>query len=80
MSAKLVNSLYGPRYYSVNYSISNFCLIFSTFVGPYVSGVLQDHTGGGYTSTFFLLLSIGIVQAVLIFILKKVISRESSRV
>ena len=80
MAARLVNSLYGPRYYAVNYSISNFCLIFSAFVGPYISGLLQDRAGGGYTSTFFLLLSIGIIQVVLIFILKKIISAENRKI
>lgn len=79
LSAKIVNALYGPRHYAVNHSIANFCVIFSAFVGPYISGLLQDRAGGGYTSTFFLLLSIGIVQVVLIFVLKKVISLENSK-
>lgn len=77
LAAKVVNSLYGPRHYSVNHSIANFCVVFSAFVGPYISGLLQDSSGGGYISTFFLLLIIGIVQAALIFILKRVIAKEN---
>lgn len=80
LGAKIVNSLYGPRYYSVNHSIANFCIVFSAFVGPYISGLLQDSSGGGYTSTFFMLLFIGIVQAALIFILKRVIAKENKKV
>jgi OFA family oxalate/formate antiporter-like MFS transporter len=79
MGAKVINALYGPKYYAVNHSISNFCIIASSFVGPYISGHVQDRSGGGYTATFFMLLCMGLVQVALIFVLKKVISRETEK-
>lgn len=80
MSAKIINVTYGPRHYGVNHSIANFCIIFSSFVGPYLSGILQDRSSGGYTSTFFMLLFMGMAEVVLIFVLKKVLAGETAKI
>ena len=76
ISAKVINDLYGPAYFGVNHSISNFCVIAASFIGPYLSGVLQDRSGGGFTSTFFMLLVISVVMLLLVFALIAVVKRE----
>ena len=79
ISAKVINDLYGPRHYAVNFSISNFCMIPAAFIGPYISGVLLDRAGGEYTSTFIMLLVMAVIAFVLIFPLKWFVKRENAK-
>lgn len=61
ISARVISDLYGARYYAVNFSLSNFCMIPAAFIGPYLSGLLQDRAGGGYGSTFFMVVVLALV-------------------
>ncbi len=76
IATKVISDLYGPRYFGVNHSISNFCVIAASFVGPYLSGILQDRSGGGFTSTFYMLLVISIIMLLLIFALIGAVKKE----
>ncbi len=76
IATKVINDLYGPKHFGVNHSISNFCVIAASFIGPYLSGILQDRSGGGFTSTFYMLFAISILMLVLIFALIIVIRKE----
>jgi len=78
ISTKVISDLYGPRHFGVNHSISNFCVIAASFIGPYLSGILQDNSNGRFTSTFYMLLVIAIIMMVLIFVLKEVIKKEKN--
>ncbi len=80
IASKVINELYGPRYFGVNHSISNFCVIAASFIGPYLSGILQDRSGGGFTSTFYLLALIAVVMLLLIALLNFVVKKESKRI
>lgn len=77
VAIKVISDLYGPKYFGVNHSISNFCVIAASFIGPYLSGILQDRSGGGFTSTFYMLMVIAVVMMALIFALKAVVKIES---
>ena len=66
IAARVINDLYGPRHFGVNHSISNFAVIAASFVGPLISGVLQDRSGGGFTGTFWMLMIISLVMLALI--------------
>lgn len=79
VAAKVINELYGPRHFGVNHSISNFCVIAASFIGPYLSGILQDRSGGGFTSTFYMLLAISVIMLILIAVLKWTVKRESKK-
>jgi len=76
ISAKVISDLYGPEHYAVNFSLSNFCMIPAAFVGPLLSGILQDRSGGGYLSTFVMVLVMTLIACCIIFILKALIARE----
>ncbi len=76
IATKVINDLYGPKHFGVNHSISNFCVIAASFIGPYLSGILQDRSGGGFTSTFYMLLTISVLMLLLIFALIIVIKKE----
>lgn len=77
VSSKVIRDLYGPRYYGVNHSISFFCLIVSSFAGPYLSGILQDRSDGGFLSSFYMLLFIALAMLLLWVLLKLSIKREN---
>ena len=77
VAAKVINELYGPKHFGVNHSISNFCVIAASFIGPYLSGILQDRSGGGFTSTFYMLLAISVLMLILIFALVYAVKKEN---
>ncbi len=76
IAAKVINDLYGPKHFGVNHSISNFCVIAASFIGPYISGILQDRSGGGFSSTFYMLLVISVLMLILIFALIVAVKKE----
>lgn len=76
ISAKVINDLYGPKHYAVNFSLSNFCMIPASFIGPYISGVLQDRSGGSYTSTFIMLLAMAVFALFVIYLLRLTTRKE----
>lgn len=78
IATKVINELYGPKHFGVNHSISNFCVIAASFVGPFLSGVLQDKSGGGFISTFYLLLVISLLMMCLIFALIIAVKKEKN--
>lgn len=67
---------YGPKNYGKNFGLVVFCAIPASFIGPYVSGVLQDRSGGDYKSTFFMLLLIGIAALLINFAFIASLKRE----
>lgn len=79
ISAKVINDLYGPKHYGVNFSLSNFCMIPAAFIGPYISGLLQDRSGGSYNSTFLMVVVLALIALCAVFVLKALIARESRR-
>mgnify|MGYP002625816502 CR=1 FL=1 len=76
ISTKVIRDLYGPDHYSVNFSLSNCCSIPAAFLGPYISGLLQDRSGGGYASTFWMLTGMAALAFVLIFVLQLTLKLE----
>lgn len=76
ISAKVVAELYGPRCFGVNHSIANFCVIPASLIGPYISGILQDRGGGGFSSTFVMLLIMGAAELVLLLALYLAVKKE----
>lgn len=76
ISAKVISDLYGPKHYAVNFSLSNFCMIPAAFIGPFLSGVLQDRSGGSYLSTFVMVIVMALIALAAVFVLKILIVRE----
>jgi len=79
ISAKVIRELYGPRHYAVNFSLSNFCMIPAAFIGPYISGLLQDRSGGEYGSTFTMVLIMALVALLSVFLLKAALGKEKKQ-
>lgn len=79
ISAKVINDVYGPEHYAVNFSLANFCMIPASFIGPYISGILQDNSGGSYTSTFIMLLGMSLFALIVLFLLRLILQKESAK-
>jgi len=76
INAKVIRDLYGPEHFGVNHSISNFCSIGGAVVGPLLSGILQDRSGGSFTGTFYTLGIMGILELLLFGLLVICVRRE----
>jgi OFA family oxalate/formate antiporter-like MFS transporter len=59
--------LYGAKNYPINFAVMNFSLIPSALIGPLVSSVMQEKAGGGYMSTFVMIIVIGAAASALSF-------------
>lgn len=62
-------SFYGQKYFSMNYSIINFNLIFASFIATFANNLLI--TSGSYVSPFVMLLVLAVVALGLNFTIKK---------
>ena len=69
VQTKLADELYGPKYFAVNVSLVNFCIIPASFLGPYISGVLQDRSDGDYRSNFIMLIAMAVLALAVAFLL-----------
>ena len=52
MNAVVVREEFGSRYYPSNFSVATLSGIPASLLGPFISGLLQDASGGEYTTTF----------------------------
>lgn len=59
--AALARQLYGNTHYASNFAVCNLSLVPASIVGPILSARLQDLSGGGYMTTFMLVILLGVV-------------------
>ena len=65
ISSPVLNSLFGPKNYQINFSIHNCLLIPASFIGPMVSSVMQEKSNGAYNSTFIMIIAFAVICFVL---------------
>lgn len=70
-----VREFYGPKHFSVNYSIATFCMLPGSILGPLVSGILQDQSGG-FGNTFVMMAYIDACAAILLFFMRYHLHKE----
>lgn len=58
MTSAFTASFYGQKYFSVNYSLTNFNLIFASFIANFSNSLLSS--SGGYTAPFIMLLILSV--------------------
>lgn len=61
IGAAVIRKLYGSKHYASNFSMANLCTIPASVIGPVISAALQDASGGGYSSTFIMVIVLGLV-------------------
>ncbi len=69
MTSSFTASFYGQKYFAVNYSITNFNLIFASFIATFSNSLFVST--GSYTAPFVLLLALAIGALGLNFTIKK---------
>lgn len=79
LSSVAVNTLWGPEYYSSNFSLINCTLIPAAMIGPMIGSALQEHSGGSYASTFLLLTAFGAAALLLGLSMRKAGMRPKAR-
>jgi OFA family oxalate/formate antiporter-like MFS transporter len=58
LTSAFTASFYGQKYFSVNYSLTNFNLIVAAFIANFSNSLLAS--SGGYTSPFVMLLILAV--------------------
>lgn len=66
LCSAIVRTRWGAKHYPVNFGFASTNLMFGAFLGPLISGGLQDRSGN-FTTTFFMLLAFGVVAILLSF-------------
>lgn len=78
LNASVMKAQFGPAHYAVNFSLITLSGIPSSFLGPYVSGVLQDAANGSYNTTFLAMIGFSACAMVFyIFLRRKLVSNHS---
>ena len=61
-SSVIMNKIYGPKHYAVNYSITIFTLMPSAFIGPMISSALIDMSDGAYNYSFIMIIILALLS------------------
>ncbi len=82
VTAALTREFYGAKHYAPNFAVITLAGIPSSFMGPYISGRLQDASGGDYLTTFYAMLvfaAIALIFAIGISLTKGKLASASSQ-
>ena len=80
LNASVTKELFGRKYYSMNFSLITLSGIPASFMGPYVSGVLQDRSQGAYTTTFLAMIVFALISLILyLFFCRSLSTKETTR-
>lgn len=65
MGSAVINRAFGPKYYSVNFSLNTFNMIPGAFIGPMFSSKLLEASNGTYDSTFLMIVVLAVFALLL---------------
>lgn len=74
-----VNRYYGPKYFSVNFSIAMFNLVPAAIIGPMISSALVEKSGGSYDTSFVAILICAVISLLLWVVISKVVQKENAK-
>lgn len=72
ISSAYINRRFGTKYFSINFSITNFSLIPAAAIGPMISSRLLEASGGNYNTNFYAIVAFAVVAATMRFMLNSV--------
>lgn len=78
INTKVISGRFGPAHYSENLGVINFCIIPASLIGPFLSGMLLDRSGGDFFSTFVLLVGMSLLNLVIVMFLGKMMRSAES--
>ena len=74
-----VNRYYGPKYFSVNFSIATFNLVPAAIIGPMLSSALVEKSGGSYDSSFVAILVCAVLSLILWMLVSMMVKKENAK-
>ena len=54
-----IMGFFGPKHFAINFATVTFAVLPAAIIGPIVSSMLQENSGGSYLTTFIMLIVIG---------------------
>lgn len=72
ITTKVISSRFGQAHYAENLGVANFCIIPASLIGPFLSGILLDRSGGDFFPTFVLLTSMSLINLLILFLLNTI--------
>lgn len=76
----VIRQFFGSAHYATNLAVLNCCAIPASFLGPMISGALQEASGGDYASTFAMVLLFAVLDFAIAFLVKKPSANRGQRV
>lgn len=64
MTSAYINKSFGPKNFSMNYSVANFNLLPAALIGPTISSKLLESAGGEYTTNFYAIIAFAAIAFV----------------
>jgi MFS family permease len=68
LTAATIGKLYGNGFFPIIYGAATFSIALSAILGPILSSKLQEASGGGYHSTFVMMIIVGAIALILHFL------------
>lgn len=65
MGSAVINQVFGPENYSVNFSLNSLNAMPAAFLGPMISSELLEASQGNYTSTFVMITVLAVITVIL---------------
>lgn len=75
LTSSVIHSFFGTKHYPQNFSIANFALIPSAFIGPLISSGLLERFNGVYTYTFTMIILFSILALILSLLLRQAVMK-----
>lgn len=80
LNASVIKELFGTKYFGLNFSMVTLSGLPASVIGPYISGVLQDYSGGSYRTTFAAMCILAIISIIIfIFFIKSLPPRKNNQ-
>lgn len=79
ITSAFVHSEFGPKFFSVNFSLATFSLIPAAIIGPMVSSILIEKSGGSYDVIFIMIIALAVLGGIAFFFLNAAADKKKKQ-